>query len=132
MRPLIDNYTPKRRGLPDHPLIEITIKNAADKMFNQTAIFLIDSGADFIMIKKDLYDSLNLRRVSDQTMEVADGQRSTNEWSYVNIEIPRLNIEKELLQAIKTNASFNLLGRNFLNNFCIVLNGLKLEYKMYA
>ena len=89
-------------------------------MFNQAAIFLIDSGADFIMINKDLYDSLNLKRVSDLTTIYAGGQREKNEWSYIDIEIPRLNIEKELLQVIKTNASFNLLGRNFLNDFCIV------------
>ena len=130
---LIDNYTPKPDGWPDQPLIEITIKNSADKTFNQAAIFLIDSGSDLIVIKKDLYDSLNLKRAGDDLTTIyAGGQREKNEWSYVDLEISRLNIEKELLQVISTKASFNLLGRNFLNKFCIVLNGLKLEYTIYA
>ena len=124
-------YLPKPHNFPAQPIIKLVVKNAANDGFSQTEDFLIDSGADFIMIREQLYNSLNLKRKGELLVTSAHGKTKSQDFSFVTIEVPKFNVSKKL-KALKSEATFNLLGRNFLNDFRILLDGLKLEYTIYA
>lgn len=143
---LSKKYTPKNRGLPDAPLVDLIVTNRASPNYQTKATFLIDSGADFTVVGYNLIETLHLEGKGGVPVAGVGTGPKSRKLTKVYLEIPERQLKKSVNAIMiepenKEQAndkktmellSNNYLGRDFLNDFCIVLNGLKLEYTIYA
>lgn len=125
------DYTPKPGDEPDSPIITVKITNPEDTTKKEKLSFLIDSGASWTVLRGSIYDRMKFQYKGDIPLITAkDTEVEEYEFSFGIIEIPGFfNGLEEKLKIIRMDGAHNLLGRNFLNQFCLVLNGFTLEYK---
>lgn len=110
------------------PQLELLIANSYDSNLITKDTFIVDTGADITLIKKQIFEMLELKIKGDIPIEYADGRVSYNPWSYVYIELSPLNIKERLKAIIQDTDSDNLLGRNFLNKYRVLLDGPNHEF----
>ena len=109
------------------PVLRINISNIADQNLNSSEDFLIDSGSDISFIRKELFSTLRLGIVDDVEFEVADTEPGENkikkrDVTEVKIGIPEINVDGTIQLAIGERGETNLLGRDFLDSFEVLLN----------
>lgn len=108
------------------PVIQINVYNIKSGK-DDTIDFLIDSGADISLIKKDIFTNLGLIKIDEVEFEVADSDEEENEpkkrdVTELGFKSPELNLTGKLEIAVGKGGETNLLGRDFLNSFHIILN----------
>lgn len=124
-------YTPKGNW-PGVPIIEVTVRNYADKSINAQCLFVIDSGADFTLIGNAVEKSLKLMPQSKRSWFDPSGNKITKPASKIIIEIPKLKICKSLTVAISSCKEYNFLGRDFLNEINVFLLGINQSFIIHV
>jgi len=108
---------------PPVPVIKLKISNPGTQSITED-IFLVDCGADMTSIKKEIFDILDLHYSSYTTVSSATGQEDKRFIAIVQIQTPfGFNEPIEVIIEPKTNE--NLLGRDLINKWKVLLDGPK-------
>lgn len=124
-----ENYRTKGT-LPKIPMIKVIVKTVDDRAKRESQ-FVIDSGADMTVISRALFRKLGITRKGAEHLIDAKGVSTMTDWCLIKIELPQLCFEKRI-PAFVTETQTNYLGRDIINDFCMVLNGKQNLYKIYA
>lgn len=117
------------------PVIELTIYNSSEENLITKDIFLIDSGADITVIREQIFDVLDLDicgEVSLLGIGNSEDEESSYQTCFVDIEIPQMNFKQRTEVAINRINNDNLLGRDFLSNLKVFLDGPEQKFSIIA
>lgn len=108
------------------PVLRINIYNVSTGK-DRFEEFLIDSGSDITLIKKDIFSGLELIKIDEIEFEVADTNENEDEskvrdLTELGINIPGVNLKGTMQVAVGKRGETNLLGRDFLNKFHVTLD----------
>jgi hypothetical protein len=108
------------------PLIEVTIANFFNESLITKDVFLIDSGADKTLIRKQIFEVLDLE-IYGEVMLRCPTDKETDEnlrqTCLIFLEIPQIKMKERFEVVINTDNEENLLGRDFLNYIKLLLDG---------
>lgn len=108
---------------PPAPTIRLKIANPSTQAVTDD-IFLVDSGADITLLKKEIFDVLDLEYFGSRRVGGVMGP--PQEWpvSWVKVETPFQT--NELIKiTIKPTSDENILGRDVINRWRLLLDGPK-------
>lgn len=121
-------YKYSRNFNPPAPVIEVSISAPLSKV-STSSTALIDSGADMTVIPERIIAQLKLRRV-DSTPVSGFGKRVIEATVYsAALEIEGISASK-IYRILGWSEDYALIGRDLLNQFIAVLNGLSQELSL--
>lgn len=121
-------YKYSRNFNPPAPVIEVSISAPLSKV-STSSTALIDSGADVTVIPERIIAQLKLRRV-DSTPVSGFGKRVIEATVYsAALEIEGIS-ESKIYRILGWSEDYALIGRDLLNQFIAVLNGLSQELSL--
>jgi len=121
-------YKYSRNFNPPAPVIEVSISAPLSKV-STSSTALIDSGADMTVIPERIIAQLKLRRV-DSTPVSGFGKRVIEATVYsAALEIEGIS-ESKIYRILGWSEDYALIGRDLLNQFIAVLNGLSQELSL--
>ncbi|BFI74269.1 aspartyl protease family protein [Sulfurisphaera ohwakuensis] len=106
--------------------IDGIVKN--EKGDSEKVRFLIDSGAFYTVLRKDIWEKLGLKEISRVTLVLADGSTIERGLSEAIIELPPYG-ERHSPVILGESEDENLLGVVTLEIFGLVLDPLKREIR---
>ncbi|MCK4354174.1 MAG: retroviral-like aspartic protease family protein [Dehalococcoidia bacterium] len=121
-------YKYSRNFNPPAPVIEVSISAPLSKV-STSSTALIDSGAAITVIPERIIAQLKLRRV-DSTPVSGFGKRVIEATVYsAALEIEGIS-ESKIYRILGWSEDYALIGRDLLNQFIAVLNGLSQELSL--
>lgn len=118
-------YTLKGFHFPA-PVLRVNISNV-DTGEGNSEDFLIDSGSDISFIRNEVFSKLKLIIIDEVEFEVADSDDDEDklkkrDLTELEIEIPEIKFKGTIEVAIGKKGETNLLGRDFINSFQLLLD----------
>ena len=121
-------YKYSRNFDPPAPVIEVSISAPLSKV-STSSTALVDSGADITVIPERIIAQLKLQRV-DSTPVSGFGKRVIQTTVYsATLEIEGIS-ESKIYRILGWSEDYALIGRDLLNQFIAVLNGLSQELSL--
>ena len=112
---------------PPAPFMDAEIRNPV-LMISERMKAKLDTGAALTTIPSELVERLQLQPVGERTFRGYDGQPTTREIFFVNMD---LNGNKfEMVMATSASRNNILIGRNILNQLEIELHGKDLAFEV--
>ena len=123
---IIYNYN--KQIVPPGPLINVTVESSDNPEIFISTPALIDTGADYTVITREIFKKLAPLRVGLVYVESFRGEGDFHKLYSVNIKIH--NWEFYLIPVLVGSENYVILGRDLLNNFDLRLNGIDGKLKI--
>jgi predicted aspartyl protease len=115
---------------PPAPVIKLGIASPISPSF-LTEAFLVDSGADMTSIKREIFDILKLEYAGYVKVGGVVGKPEIRQTAVVRIETPLRTVElAEVI--VDPNAQENLLGRDIINKWKVLLDGPEQKFSIVS
>lgn len=108
---------------PPVPVIKLKVSNPGTHSIAEDT-FLVDSGADMSSIKKEIFDILDLQYSSSTKVSGPTGREDKRFTAVVRLG-SSLGINELIEVIIEPNTDENLLGRDLINKWKVLLDGPK-------
>jgi predicted aspartyl protease len=118
--PIIYKYN--KQIIPPAPLVNLTVRNPEAPDIFVPAPALIDTGADYSVITREIFEKLAPLRVGQVYVESFSGEGEVHRLYSVNIEIHDWTFSQ--VAVLVNSSDYVILGRDILNNFDMRLNGM--------
>jgi len=123
--PITYNYN--RQVVPPAPLVNVIVRSPEDSAVFVSAPALIDTGADYSVITREILEKLKPLRVGLVYVESFTGEGGAQLIYSVNMEIHEWMFSQ--VPVLVGAEHYVILGRDIVNNFDLRLNGIDEKFE---